>query len=188
MSDVNFHMIVAHDEERGIGKDGDLAWRIPGDMAYFVAVTSEREPNSPQNIVIMGRRTWDSIPPRYRPFDNRTNIVLTRQNGFEVPEGVGVASSLTEGLEMALKIASAATVYVIGGGMIYREGVRHPGCQKLYITEVEGTFGCDTFFPAYDHAFCRTSASDRQEENGIGYRFSIFERKDVAPDSDGGTA
>ena len=177
MTDMTFHMIVAHDESRGIGKGGDLAWRLPGDMAYFVSVTSNHPPETSENIVIMGRRTWDSIPPRYRPLKDRKNIVLTRQPQLDVPSDVGVASSLAEGLQLASNWASDAIIFVVGGGMIYEEGLLHPGCRKLYITEVEGQFECDTFFPPYQDSFELHSASERQEEGGVGYRYCVFERK-----------
>jgi dihydrofolate reductase len=186
MTVTTFQMIVAHDEARGIGKEGDLAWRLPGDMAYFVSVTTDHAANKNENIVIMGRRTWDSIPPRYRPLDHRKNIVLTRQAQLDVPPGVGVVASLTEGLELASEWASDATVFVIGGGMIYEEGLRHPGCRKLYITEVEGQFECDTFFPAYLDSFELHSVSDRQEDAGVGYRYCVFKRKSSGGASVGG--
>lgn len=134
-------LIVAMDNERGIGKNNDLMWNLPADMKFFKETTSG-------HIVVMGRRNYDSIPERFRPLPNRENAVLTRNAGF-VAEGCEVFHSLEACLEH-YKNETERTVFIIGGGQIYKEALYLGVIDKMYITHVDHTFGADTFFPEFD--------------------------------------
>jgi len=172
---MSFAVVVAADSANGIGKDGDLAWRLPGDLAFFRRLTTTARPGV-HNAVVMGRRTWQSIPAKFRPLPGRLNLVVSRDAAFEPGGRALVATSLEEALARAASEPDVAAVFVIGGGELYRAALAHPECRAIYLTRIEGTYGCDTFFPALPSAFERTEASPRQEENGIGYVFEIWRR------------
>jgi dihydrofolate reductase len=127
-------IIAAVAKNRVIGKDNRLLWNIPEDMAHFKALTAGHP-------VIMGRKTWESLPPRFRPLPGRRNIVISRQADYAAP-GAEVADSL----ENALKIASTvALAFVIGGEQIYRQAMAV--ADRLEITEVELEPEGDAWFP-----------------------------------------
>lgn len=172
---MGFTIVAAADEELGIGKDGDLAWKIPDDMAFFERVTRGGGP-VPPNAVIMGRGTWDSIPTKYRPLRERFNIVLTRRGIGDAPEGVAVVGNLSEGLAIAEERESNE-IFVIGGGQIYREAIERPDCETVLITRVQGTFGCDTFFPTWeDKGFVRERVLQKGESGGVKFRVEEWRR------------
>ena len=106
-------LIVAMDLDRGIGRDNDLMWHLPNDMKFFKETTQD-------HIVVMGRKNYDSIPEKYRPLPKRENVVLTRNTEF-IAENCEVFHSLEACLE-AYKDESERTVFIIGGGEIYRAG------------------------------------------------------------------
>ncbi len=127
-------LIAAVAQNRVIGRDNQLLWHIPADMAHFKQLTAG-------HTVIMGRKTWESLPPRFRPLPGRQNIVITRQASYQA-EGAEVANSL----EMALKQASTAkTAFIIGGEQIYRQAL--PLANRLEITEVASSPEGDAWFP-----------------------------------------
>ena len=170
---MNFALIAAMDEARGIGKGGTLPWRLPKDLAYFNKVTM----GTGKNAVIMGRATWDSLPAAHRPLPGRVNIVVSRNAELVLPAAVRRASSLEEALTIA-KNAHAEKAFVIGGAKVFAEAISHPECSELYITEVHGTFACDTFFPKIDPSrFKKTASSEMHEQNGIKFSFVKYALK-----------
>ncbi len=132
------NILVAYDQQRAIGTKNDLPWghrSLPGDLAMFKRMTINTS-------VIMGRKTYESLPPSFRPLPDRENIVLTRNPELDLEEGVICVSSLA----LAIK-AATRKVFVIGGGQIYEEAL--PIVDSIYATEVHATFPeADTFFPA----------------------------------------
>lgn len=132
-------LIAALTENRVIGKNNDLPWHLPDDMKYFMQTTKG-------HYVIMGRKNWDSIPEKFRPLPNRTNLVITRQPDFRAP-GATVVNSLNQALEIA-RTARQSEVFVIGGAEIYRLAL--PLASRLYLTEIQTQLQGDTFFPDYD--------------------------------------
>ena len=81
---IRFDIVVAADEQRGIGKDNDLPWHLPGDLTHFKRTTTRAVAEGMSNAVVMGRKTWESVPPRYRPLKNRVNVVLSRRDSLEL--------------------------------------------------------------------------------------------------------
>ena len=185
----------------GIGKNGALPWRLAADMAYFKRCTStptvvssgssDTGTAGKVNAVIMGRKTWQSIPQRFRPLSGRRNVVLSRnpraRDDLRLPEDVLLAGSLTEALAL-LSPAAATTaaaevdkVFVIGGGSVYAEAVASDLCEKVLLTSVrppaDGRFDdCDTHFPALDpETFKLTKKGEVQEEKGIEFSFDEYE-------------
>lgn len=138
---MNVALIVAMDQDRGIGRNNDLMWHLPLDMRFFKETTSN-------HIVVMGRKNFESIPEKYRPLPNRENAILTRNTSFTAP-GCVVFNSLESCLEN-YSSESERTVFIIGGGEIYKESLALDCLDELYITHIEGSFGADTFFPHFD--------------------------------------
>ncbi len=158
-------IVVALDDKRGIGKDGDIPWgRIPEDLKHFAAVTT----NHP---VIMGRVTYMSIPEKYRPLKDRQNIVLTHQD-ITIP-GVIVAHSMEEAIHKARELDNERICF-IGGERIYREALSI--VDTLYLTHIEGDFNCDTFFPDYLNEFPVQRKLAHSEANGLHYSFEELGR------------
>ena len=165
-----FKAILAADDALGIGKDGDLPWHAPGDLAYFKRMTVGQG----NNAVIMGRLTWDSIPPKWRPLSNRRNIVLTTNRALSIDHpNVRIAYTLDEALALS---ADCDEIWVVGGGKIYSLAFEHPRCEEIHVTRIEGDFGCDTHCPSFADKFVQTNASAPQQDGAIRYRFTVWGR------------
>jgi dihydrofolate reductase len=147
-----------------IGRDGDLPWRLPEDMAHFREVTIG-EP------VVMGRKTWDSLPVRFRPLPGRRNVVVTRNPAWSA-EGAERAGSFDEALELA---HGAERVSVIGGGEIFAAAL--PVADELVFTEIDLEVDGDTLFPEWDRSvFSERSRDERVAENGTRFTFVTYAR------------
>jgi len=160
---MNFSIIVAIDEKGGIGKNNTLPWHLPADLKHFKELTTG-------GTVIMGRNTWESIPEKFRPLPNRLNIVLTGNLNYVVPEGVKLASSL----DGALAVSEGKT-FVIGGAKVFEEAIRHENCTELFVTKIESTFDCDTFFPFIPLDFQVAEESISIVENGLKFKFVTYQ-------------
>jgi len=129
-------LIAALSKNRVIGKNNDLPWHLPDDMKYFMQTTKGHH-------VIMGRKNYESIPEKFRPLPNRTNIVVTRQRDFSAPNCT-IVNSIEQGLAMAKKAGELET-FIIGGAQIYEEGMALT--QRMYLTEIQAEIEGDTYFP-----------------------------------------
>lgn len=135
------HVAALASASRVIGNKGDIPWGMfKADMDRFKATTMDHP-------VIMGRKTWESIQPKYRPLPGRTNIVVTRQQDY-VAEGAVVVSSLSEALAATEKAPGADEVFIIGGGEIYEETM--PFTHRLYLTLLDVAVDGDTYYPRYE--------------------------------------
>lgn len=167
---MHFSLIAAADSKMGIGKAGKLPWHLPKDFAYFQKTTI----GNGNNAVIMGRLTWESIPKKERPLKKRKNIVITRNKKYGVPQGVEAAESLEAALSLAAQ-SKPDEIFVIGGSQIFDEAISNPLCATIYLTEVEGDFLCDAFFPKIaGEKFNKISEGKIYEENGVKFRFAVF--------------
>lgn len=167
---MTFNIIVAYDKNRGIGMNNRLPWQLPEDMKRFAKLT-KGEASDKQNAVIMGRKTWESIPEKFRPLPGRVNVVLSRQTGYNLPNGVLHFSSLNDALN-ALEKESINQIFLIGGSSLYAEGLQHPQCENVFVTEINGEFECDTFFPAIPAGFTVTEQTEYMtSEKNIEYRY-----------------
>ncbi|MFA4936868.1 MAG: dihydrofolate reductase [Patescibacteria group bacterium] len=174
---MKFSVIAAIDKNRGLGKDGKLAWNLLGDLKHFKAVTCKVSKPGAMNAVIMGRTTWESLPEKYRPLPNRINIVLTRKRDFKVPDGVILASAIDETLDILSTLGNGVDqFFVIGGASVYAQAVIHPACNKVYLTEIDKVYDCDTYFPSLPNGFIKQDESDVVTENNINYKYVIYER------------
>ncbi|MFC1663502.1 dihydrofolate reductase, partial [Patescibacteria group bacterium] len=156
---------------------GTLPWRLPADLQYFHDITSGQPPAGKINAVIMGRKTWESIPTNKRPLPNRINIVISGNKIYQVPEGVLLVESLQQALAAADIGKEINELFVIGGGQVFAEAIAKPECVRLYITEVDTDVGADTFFPAIPKDYKLTESSKQISQGGYTFRFNVYERK-----------
>lgn len=161
MSSPEISIIAAVSENRVIGKDNKLLWRIPEDLKRFRELTTGHP-------IIMGRRTFESIG-RFLP--DRINIVITSDETFEA-EGCIVCHSLEGAIETA-KAAEPEKIFIIGGGRVFEQAIGL--ADKLYLTVVEGEFEGDTFFPDYPD-FKKVVSEKSGESQGLKFRFLELER------------
>jgi dihydrofolate reductase len=147
-----------------IGRDSGIPWRIPEDARRFRELTLGHP-------VVMGRRTWDSLPDRFRPLPGRRNVVVTRTPARE-GEGAERVGSLGEAMAL---LDGAERVFVIGGGELYAEAL--PTADELLLTEIDADVEGDTFFPSWDRAeFREESREEHVSETGMRYSFVRYVR------------
>jgi len=173
----NFSIIVAMDQNQGIGKDGQLPWHLPRDMKFFKEMTLKARPGR-RNAVIMGRKTWDSIPESFRPLGGRLNIILTRNPQISFPEDCRKALDLDEALACAAESDDVDQIFVIGGATVYEAAIDRPECGHLYVTCIQEICDCDTFFPSFSGAFCQVSQGPLYCENNHHFVFLEYKRQD----------
>ncbi|HEX6227376.1 MAG TPA: dihydrofolate reductase [Chryseolinea sp.] len=162
-------MIAAVSKNRVIGKNNDLPWKLPDDMKFFMETTKG-------HYAIMGRKNYESIPHKFKPLPNRTNIVVTRQKNYNAP-GCVVVDSLEHGLTMA-KESQEAEAFIIGGAEIYKLGL--PYANRLYLTEINAEIDGDTFFPEYDKTQWRETSRQhhaKDERHAFSFDFVIYDKK-----------
>lgn len=162
-------MIVAKDRNDGIGRDNELPWRLKSDLQRFKALTMGKP-------IIMGRKTWLSLG---RPLPGRLNIVLSRQEDFETPEGCVAAGNLQTGIRLAVEQQpDLAEVMVIGGAQLYREALEH--ADRLYVSEVDAAVEADAWFPALDESEWLETQRDKidaDDDNEFSHTFRQLERR-----------
>lgn len=162
-------LIVAADENNAIGKAGTMPWHLPDELKYFREITSGKP-------VVMGRKTWESLPPKHKPLPGRRNIVVTRQPDFRA-EGADVVP----GVDEAVKLASVSSdeVFIIGGGQLYGYGLEI--ADRLYLTRVHTEIdGADAFFPQVDFQDWREVSRvehPADETHAFSFTQMVFERR-----------
>ncbi|KAH6788278.1 thymidylate synthase 1 [Perilla frutescens var. frutescens] len=183
VSHRTYQVVVAATHDMGIGKDGKLPWRLPGDLKYFKDITMNTLDPNKKNAVMMGRKTWESIPPQFRPLPGRLNVVLTRSRNSSVAndaQNVVLCGSVLSALKLLAEppySLSIEKVFLIGGGQILREALNAEECDAIHITEIRSHVECDTFIPPIDTSVYQPWYSSFPiEENGIRYCFSTYVR------------
>ncbi|XP_059653784.1 bifunctional dihydrofolate reductase-thymidylate synthase-like [Cornus florida] len=177
-----YQVVVAATPNMGIGKDGKLPWRLPSELKFFKDVTMATSDPVKKNAVVMGRKTWESIPLEHRPLCGRLNVVLTRSGSFDIAtaENVVICGSVASALELLAAspyCLSIDKVFVIGGAQILRETLNAPQCDAIHITEIEASIECDTFIPAVDSSVYQPwYSSFPVVENDIRYSFTTYVR------------
>lgn len=151
--------VVAISQNNCIGKDGTLPWYLPEDLKHFKEVTSG-------HTVLMGRKTWESLPEKFRPLPNRVNVVVTRNPAYPLPEGVELFTSLEE----AMQAHAGDDIMIIGGGQIFEQTM--PQTDTLYITHVFQHVDGDAFYPNIDPAVWK----EVQRDDRDGYSFVTYSK------------
>jgi dihydrofolate reductase len=159
----NVKIIFARASNGVIGKENTLPWYIPEDMKRFKELTAG-------STVIMGRKTYDSLPAKFKPLPGRTNVVITRQKDWN-QQGVVVAYSAEEALTLCPKDKD---IWVIGGSEIYCMFMEY--AQQIEITEIEKEFDGDAFSPKLDSDWEMTDKTETKESNGLFYHFTTYTR------------
>lgn len=179
-------------EARGgvIGLAGVMPWHVPEDLAHFKAVTMG-------GAVVMGRKTWDSIPERFRPFSGRENIVLTRQPGWSAP-GVHTAHSLADGIALGAGLTPGELVWVIGGAEVFAQAIAGQAqadgagagytVDRIEVTEIDAEFNGDTHAPRLGPEWAAEAVDPASgwhtSRTGLPYRFLRHSRGSApAPDA-----
>jgi dihydrofolate reductase len=148
-----------------IGIKGTLPWNVPADMERFRALTNG-------HVVLMGRKTWESLPDAYRPLPGRINVVVSRDAAtLELPDGVLKARSPEEGIQVASAAAlnESKLVWVIGGAQLYQSLL--PVCDEVHLTVINGSHEGDAWFPSFEERFHLVS-----EEPADGCVFKVYSK------------
>ncbi len=164
-------LIVAISLNKVIGKDNTLIWHLPADLAYFKQKTLNHH-------IILGRKNYLSIPEKYRPLPNRTNIVLSRTADFNAPNCI-VLHSIEEALQYA-KSADETEVFIIGGGQIYKEALEKDLVDKMYISHIQQVFVGDTFFPEINldtWSLVEKTSRAADEKNAFAIDFCVYKKR-----------
>ena len=161
---TELHLIYARARNGVIGRDGRMPWHLSEDMAHFKRTTL----GCP---VIMGRKTWESLPPAFRPLPGRRNIVVTRQSGWQAP-GAEVAHSLEQAQALC---QDAERAWIMGGADIYRQAL--PLARQVVVTEIDADFAGDAFAPELDDVWqVREAGPWQASSTGLPYRFVVYGR------------
>ncbi len=158
---MKLHLIFARAANGAIGKDGVMPWHLPEDLAHFKRVTL----GCP---VIMGRKTWESIPARFRPLPGRTNVVVTRQQDWQAA-GACVAHSLPEAQALCGDVPDA---WIIGGGEIYALAL--PLASTAVVTEIEATYEGDAYAPQFGPSWREVSREQHVSSTGLKFSFVTY--------------
>jgi dihydrofolate reductase len=166
-SNLQLNLIYARARNGVIGKDGTLPWHLPEDLAHFKRTTL----GCP---VIMGRKTWDSLPPKFRPLPGRANVVITRQSDWQ-ENGVQPANNLPDALLICEQIQpQPEQVWVIGGAQIYAETL--PLAHKIVVTEIDADFEGDAFAPQLGAEWRETERESHLSKTGLTFSFVTYIR------------
>ena len=157
------NLIYARAANGVIGKDNAMPWHLPEDLAHFKRLTQGWP-------VIMGRKTWDSLPVRFRPLPGRSNVVITRQTDWQ-EAGAQPASSLTEALAQC---SQSEQVWIIGGAQIYAQA--EPLANRIEVTEIAQDFDGDAFAPTLNEAWRETARTAHVSSQGLPFSFVTFEK------------
>lgn len=163
MNQTRISIIVAASENNVIGKNNDLIWHLPADMKYFKDTTIG-------HCVIMGRKNYDSIPLKFRPLKNRTNIIITRQSDFKA-DGCVVVNSIEAAIQKGKEL-NDTELFIIGGAQIYAQSLHL--ADRIYLTLVHHKFEGDAYFPELDLAHYKLISSrdtppDEKNEYALSY-------------------
>jgi dihydrofolate reductase len=162
---VKLALIAAVARNGAIGRDNDLLWKEPLDQRHFAATTRGHP-------VVMGRRTWGSLPPRFRPLPGRRNIVVSRSAGFDAP-GAEVVPGLDDALQ---RVAGEPRVFVIGGAQLYAQAL--PRADELVLTEIDADLEGDVHFPAWERsAFEEHAREAHVGADGTRFAFVTYRRR-----------
>ena len=157
------NLIFARARNGVIGKDNTLPWHLPEDLAHFKQTTFGQP-------VLMGRKTWESLPPKFRPLPGRTNIVVTRQTNWHAESAV-VAHSIEEAVQHC---PPDSQVWVIGGAEVYAQAM--PLAARAVVTEIDADFQGDAFAPTFDSSWKETERTSHTAANGLRYSLVTLTR------------
>ena len=161
------HMIYARARNGVIGKQGQLPWHLPEDLAHFKRTTLGQP-------VVMGRITWESLPEKFRPLPGRTNVVVSRQTSFKAT-GAQVVSSLEAAMAL---FPTNEVVWLIGGAQLYAQAL--PLVSQIVVTEIDADFEGDAFAPSLSpNDWTETQRSSHVSAQGLGYHLVTLQKRNT---------
>jgi dihydrofolate reductase len=158
---MKLHLIYARARNGTIGQNNQMPWHLPEDLAHFKRVTLGQP-------VIMGRKTWDSLPARFRPLPGRVNIVITRQADWQA-EGAWRATSIEDAMRLC---GDAPDAWIMGGAEIYRQA--EPLASTAVVTEIDADFEGDAFAPTLSPAWQETARESHVAASGLAFSFVTY--------------
>ena len=161
---MKINMIFAQSANGVIGNNNAMPWHLPEDLAHFKKLTL----GCP---VIMGRKTWDSLPPKFRPLPGRTNVVITRQADWHAA-GAQSAGSLADALEIC---QTASDVWIIGGAQIYAQA--EPFASRIEVTQIDKCFTGDALAPTLSSQWHQSLKEDHVSSTGLKFSFISYTKK-----------
>ena len=161
---MELKLIYARSRNGVIGRDGQLPWHLPADLAHFKQTTLGQ-------AVVMGRKTWDSLPPRFRPLPGRRNVVLTRQADW-AQAGAERAADLAQALALC---GDAQEIWVMGGAQIYAQA--QPLAQRIELTEIDRAYEGDAWAPELGAGWRETARLPGVSAQGLPYSFVTLQRQ-----------
>jgi dihydrofolate reductase len=159
---MKLHLIYARARNGVIGKDNQMPWHLPEDLAHFKRVTLGQP-------VIMGRKTWDSLPARFRPLPGRLNIVVTRQTDWR-SDGALRANSIEDAMRLC---GDVPDTWIMGGAEIYRQA--EPLASTAVVTEIDADFEGDAFAPELGAQWQEMQREQRTTTSGLGFAFVTYQ-------------
>ena len=158
---MNINMIFARSANGVIGRNNAMPWHLPEDLAHFKRLTLGQP-------VIMGRKTWDSLPTKFRPLPGRTNVVITRQPDWQAP-GAQTAGSLQDALALC---STQADVWIIGGAQIYAQA--EPLASRIEVTHIDKAYDGDAFAPKLGCQWHVNHQEDHVSSTGLIFSFITY--------------
>ncbi|CAF0729038.1 unnamed protein product [Brachionus calyciflorus] len=201
---IKLNLIVAmNNSNRGIGVNGTIPWRIPKDLKHFAKITTFTRDSSKKNAVLMGRKTWFSLPKNFRPLPNRLNVIISSNLNLETCEpkentdlnNILIFKSFNDAVETLIDKYSdkLENIYAIGGSMIYKEALQFPKgfLNRIYLTRVFSDIECDTFmepenfldnfkkldlFEDEENVGAEFNKMQTENANNLNYIFEVYEK------------
>jgi|SaaInlStandDraft_2_1057019.scaffolds.fasta_scaffold111345_1 dihydrofolate reductase len=175
-------LIVATDKNGGVGINNQLPWSFRSDMQHFKKVTSQTQNDDKQNAVIMGRKTWESIPSQFKPLPGRLNIVISRQENLDLPEGVLHFSDPIKAIEDIQSNTNIESIFCTGGAQLYTFYLDNNLVSDIYLTLIESAFETDAHLPIdlsefTQHVNMRQLDFDRNTSNSHTLHFQVHKKQ-----------
>lgn len=175
----DFACVVAADLDGAIGKDNEIPWpRLKIDLRFLKTLTCTAAPGM-QNAILMGRKTWESIPVHLRPLPGRLTVVISRGPLDLAPPTLHAAS--LDGALAAAEAAGVDQVFCLGGAQIYAQAFAHPRCRSIYLTRIEARFDGDAHLPPLDGFAPAEAIEPRAHEAGLVYSIVRWDRVTPRP-------
>lgn len=177
-----FDIIVAMDIGRGIAKNGTIPWQIGEELKYFHEQTTKTNHKLKKNAVIMGRKTWESIPREHRPLSNRINYILSKKEHHN-HQNIFFCKSLDNALNLAENNKIIEKIFIIGGESIYSEALKQDKLERILITQIYEDFNCDKHFPHFNESVYSkkriktTTATDEKSGKTLKLEYLKYSKK-----------
>ncbi len=172
MKNSKIYTIVAVEKDFGIGKDGLMPWSFKREMQHFTNTTKKTKAPNKQNGLLMGWVTWESLPKKFRPLPGRKNVVLSR-DPYDA-DGQEVFDDIFKAIESLKNDENIENIFIMGGASIYKYAVENLDLDGLYITHIDKSYDCDTFFPRVPEKYSKATLLGEDQEDGVKFRFMLY--------------